>query len=433
MIAKRGLIVGTTALLTAAVAVTGAGIHLSKGLAGLRESPKQLVDEVWQVVNQEYVDGSFNGNDWRAIRSQYLKRDYSTREEAYKAIREMLEKLNDPYTRFMDPEEFKSLQIDTSGELTGVGIQIAQDEETKAIKVISPIEGSPAAKAGLLAEDIITAIDGKSTNGMDINQAVSLIRGPVNSQVVLNVSRNGRPLTFKLTRALIELHPVRYSLKQSPTGPIGYIRLTQFSSNASAEMRRAIRDLEQKKVTGYILDLRSNPGGLLYASAEIARMWLPKGNIVSTVDRKGVTDRLQAGRGALTDKPLVVLIDNGSASASEILAGALQDNHRATLVGSQTFGKGLVQSVNPLGDGSGLAVTIAKYFTPSGRDINKKGIEPDIQLKLSDQQREKLATNNQQIGTAADPQYVKALDVLTQQIRAQGGKQATVVGPKKTP
>jgi len=433
MIAKRGLIVGTTALLTAAVAVTGAGIHLSKSWAGLRESPKQLVDEVWQVVNQEYVDGSFNGNNWRAIRSQYLKRDYSTREEAYKAVREMLEKLNDPYTRFMDPEEFRSLQIDTSGELTGVGIQIAQDEETKAIKVISPIEGSPAAKAGLLAEDIITQIDGKSTNGMDINQAVSLIRGPVNSQVVLNVSRNGRPLTFKLTRALIELHPVRYSLKQSPTGPIGYIRLTQFSSNASAEMRKAIRDLEQQKVTGYILDLRSNPGGLLYASAEIARMWLPKGNIVSTVDRKGVTDRLQAGRGVLTDKPLVVLIDNGSASASEILAGALQDNHRATLVGSQTFGKGLVQSVNPLGDGSGLAVTIAKYFTPSGRDINKKGIEPDIQLKLSDQQREKLATNNQQIGTAADPQYVKALDVLTQQIRAQAGKRATVVSPKKTP
>jgi carboxyl-terminal processing protease len=433
MIAKRGLIVGATALLTATVAVTGAGIHLSKSLAGFRESPKQLVDEVWQVVNQEYVDGTFNGNNWRAIRSQYLKADYQTQEEAYKAIREMLEKLNDPYTRFMDPEEFKSLQIDTSGELTGVGIQIAQDEETKAIKVISPIEGSPAAKAGLLAEDVITQIDGKSTNGMDINQAVSLIRGPVNSQVVLNVSRSGRPLTFTLTRALIELHPVRYSLKQSPTGPIGYVRLTQFSSNASAEMRKAIRDLNQQNVTGYILDLRSNPGGLLYASAEIARMWLPKGDIVSTVDRKGVTDRLQAGRGVLTDKPLVVLIDNGSASASEILAGALQDNRRATLVGAKTFGKGLVQSVNPLGDGSGLAVTIAKYFTPSGRDINKKGIEPDIELKLSEQQREALAKDNTQIGTTADPQYLKALDVLNQQIRAQGGKKQAQSKPVASP
>ena len=431
MISKRGLVVGTTALLSAAVAVTGAGIHLSKSLAGFRESPKQLIDEVWQVINNEYVDGTFNNNDWRAVRSQYLQKDYQTRQDAYKAVREMLDKLNDPYTRFMDPEEFKSLQIDTSGELTGVGIQIAQDEETKEIKVISPIEGSPASEAGIIAQDVITKINGKSTKGMDVNDAVSLIRGPVNSQVVLSISRNGKPMDFKITRALIEIHPVRASLKQSSSGPIGYIRLTQFSGNAGMEMRKAIKDFNKQDVAGYILDLRSNPGGLLYSSAEIARMWLPKGMIVSTVDRKGVTDRLQAGRGVLTDKPLVVLIDGGSASASEILAGALQDNHRATLVGSKTFGKGLVQSVNPLGDGSGLAVTIAKYFTPSGRDINKKGIEPDIEFKLSDQQREKLAGNNKQIGTEADPQYLKALEVLNQQIAAKRGAQAkTMVSPK---
>ena len=431
MISKRGLVVGTTALLSAAVAVTGAGIHLSKSLAGFRESPKQLIDEVWQVINNEYVDGTFNNNDWRAVRSQYLQKDYQTRQDAYKAVREMLDKLNDPNTRFMDPEEFKSLQIDTSGELTGVGIQIAQDEETKEIKVISPIEGSPASEAGIIAQDVITKINGKSTKGMDVNDAVSLIRGPVNSQVVLSISRNGKPMDFKITRALIEIHPVRASLKQSSSGPIGYIRLTQFSGNAGMEMRKAIKDFNKQDVAGYILDLRSNPGGLLYSSAEIARMWLPKGMIVSTVDRKGVTDRLQAGRGVLTDKPLVVLIDGGSASASEILAGALQDNHRATLVGSKTFGKGLVQSVNPLGDGSGLAVTIAKYFTPSGRDINKKGIEPDIEFKLSDQQREKLAGNNKQIGTEADPQYLKALEVLNQQIAAKRGAQAkTMVSPK---
>lgn len=430
MISKRGLVVGTTALLSAAVAVTGAGIHLSKSLAGFRESPKQLIDEVWQVINNEYVDGSFNGTDWRAVRSQYLQKDYQTRQDAYKAVREMLDKLNDPYTRFMDPEEFKSLQIDTSGELTGVGIQIAQDEETKEIKVISPIEGSPASEAGIISQDVITKINGKSTEGMDVNDAVSLIRGPVNSQVVLTISRNGKPIEFKITRALIEIHPVRASLKQSSSSPVGYIRLTQFSGNAGMEMRKAIKDFNKQNVAGYILDLRSNPGGLLYSSAEIARMWLPKGMIVSTVDRKGVTDRLQAGRGVLTDKPLVVLIDGGSASASEILAGALQDNHRATLVGSQTFGKGLVQSVNPLGDGSGLAVTIAKYFTPSGRDINKKGIAPDIEFKLSDQQREKLAGNNKQIGTEADPQYLKALEVLNQQIATKRGNQANVTRPK---
>lgn len=430
MISKRGLVVGTTALLSAAVAVTGAGIHLSKSLAGFRESPKQLIDEVWQVINNEYVDGTFNGTDWRTVRSQYLRKDYQTRQDAYKAVREMLEKLDDPYTRFMDPEEFKSLQIDTSGELTGVGIQIAQDEKTKEIKVISPIEGSPASDAGIISQDVITKINGKTTKGMDVNDAVSLIRGPVNSQVVLTISRNGKPMDFKVTRALIEIHPVRTSLKQSSSGPVGYIRLTQFSGNAGMEMRKAIKDFNKQNVAGYILDLRSNPGGLLYSSAEIARMWLPKGMIVSTVDRKGVTDRLQAGRGVLTDKPLVVLIDGGSASASEILAGALQDNHRATLVGSTTFGKGLVQSVNPLGDGSGLAVTIAKYFTPSGRDINKKGIAPDIEFKLSDQQREKLAGNNKQIGTEADPQYLKALEVLNQQIATKQGSQANVASPK---
>lgn len=430
MISKRGLVVGTTALLSAAVAVTGAGIHLSKSLAGFRESPKQLIDEVWQVINNEYVDGTFNGTDWRTVRSQYLRKDYQTRQDAYKAVREMLEKLDDPYTRFMDPEEFKSLQIDTSGELTGVGIQIAQDEKTKEIKVISPIEGSPASDAGIISQDVITKINGKTTEGMDVNDAVSLIRGPVNSQVILTISRNGKPMDFKVTRALIEIHPVRTSLKQSSSGPVGYIRLTQFSGNAGMEMRKAIKDFNKQNVAGYILDLRSNPGGLLYSSAEIARMWLPKGMIVSTVDRKGVTDRLQAGRGVLTDKPLVVLIDGGSASASEILAGALQDNHRATLVGSTTFGKGLVQSVNPLGDGSGLAVTIAKYFTPSGRDINKKGIAPDIEFKLSDQQREKLAGNNKQIGTEADPQYLKALEVLNQQIATKQGSQANVASPK---
>jgi carboxyl-terminal processing protease len=256
---------------------------------------------------------------------------------------------------------------------------------------------------------------------MDINQVVGLIRGPKNSQVNLTITRGKQELNFKLTRAQIEVHPVRYSYEQSPAGGVGYIRLNQFSANAPEETRNAIKDLSKKNVAGFILDLRSNPGGLLFASAEIARMWLDKGGIVSTVDRQGVTDRLEAGRGKLTNKPLVVLIDGGSASASEILAGALQDNKRAILVGTKTFGKGLVQSVHPLGDGSGIAVTIAKYFTPSGRDINHKGIEPNVEVKLTDAQREKLTRD--QMGTPADPQYAKALSILNQQIVAQQGKQ----------
>lgn len=424
-ISTRGLVLGATAVVVTGITVTGAGLHLSKGQAFFRESPKELVDEVWQLIDREYVDGTFNQVDWREVRRDYLSRTYSSKEDAYVAIREMLEQLDDPYTRFMDPQEFRNMQIDTSGELTGVGIQLAQDEETKELVVVSPIEDTPAADAGILARDIITEIDGQSTEGMDVNAAVNLIRGPVNSSVSLTIKRGEEELEFELQRARIEIHPVKYTYQTGPSGGIGYIRLTQFSANAAAEMRSAIQDLERQQVTGYILDLRSNPGGLLYSSIEIARMWLDEGAIVSTVNRQGVSDGESANGRALTDKPLVVLVDGGSASASEILSGALQDNERADLVGTQTFGKGLVQSVRGLGDGSGIAVTVAKYLTPEGRDINKAGIAPDIVVELSDGQREELSQNRDRIGTAEDPQYARALELLNQEIAAtQRGERA---------
>ncbi len=418
-ITKRGLILGATALASAAVVITGTGIHLSAGQAFFKESPKELIDEVWQLIDHEYVDESFNALDWNDVRTSYLERNYTDQEEAYTAVREMLEQLDDPYTRFMDPQEFSNMQIDTSGELTGVGIQISQDEDTKEILVVSPIEDTPAFEAGLLSGDIIVSIDGQDTEGLDLSDAVNLIRGPVNSSVKLSVTREGKPLDFELTRARIEIHPVRYSVKTGPEGAIGYIRLTQFSANASDEMRDAIRALEERDVTGYVLDLRSNPGGLLFASIDIAKMWIDEGTIVSTVDRDSKSDEEVARNQAITDLPLVVLVDGGSASASEILSGALQDNDRASLVGTQTFGKGLVQSVRGLADGSGVAVTIAKYLTPSGRDINKLGIEPDVIVELTDEQRDALAENRDKIGTLEDPQYSKALDVLTDSIRAQ--------------
>ncbi|AFY64626.1 carboxyl-terminal processing protease CtpC [Geitlerinema sp. PCC 7407] len=418
-ITKTRLVIGTTAVMVAAVTITGAGLHLSRGQAFFRESPKELVDEVWQIIDRSYVDATFNQVDWRSVRTDYLNRSYTSKEDAYKAVREMLEKLEDPYTRFMDPTEFKNMQIDTSGELTGVGIQLAQDEETKNLVVISPIEDTPAFEAGIQSKDVIVKIDGKSTEGMDVNQAVNLIRGPVGSTVTLTIRREGQQETdYPLKRARIEIHPVRYTYRKEPFGGLGYIRLTQFSSNAASEMREAIRDLEKQNVSGYVLDLRSNPGGLLYSSVEIARMWLSEGGIVSTVSRTGETDRERANRPALTDRPLVVLVDGGSASASEILSGALQDNERAVLVGTKTFGKGLVQSVRPLGDGSGLAVTIAKYLTPKGRDINKAGIVPDIVVEMSEEKREELSENRDRIGTAQDPQYVKALEVLGQRLTA---------------
>lgn len=417
---KRGLVLGATAAAVTAVAVTGVGLHSSQGQAFFQESPKELIDEVWQLIDRNFVDSTFNQVDWRSVRQQYLGRAYSNQEQAYDAIREMLALLDDPYTRFMDPEEFRNMQIDTSGELTGVGIQLAQDEETKELIVVAPIEDTPAFEAGIMARDVIVEIDGQSTEGMDTNTAVTLIRGPVGTEVNLTVRRSGEEMSFLLKRELIEIHPVRYSLKTEADGTkVGYIRLTQFSANAADEMRQAIEDLESQGVEGYVMDLRINPGGLLYASIDIARMWIDEGLIVSTVDRQGVSEQESANGTAITEKPLVVLVDGGSASASEILSGALQDNDRATLVGSKTFGKGLVQSVRGLADGSGLAVTVAKYLTPSGRDINHMGIEPDIKLELTDDQREDLFGVNNKIGTDDDIQYSKALEVLDQSIADQ--------------
>ncbi|MEM9007566.1 MAG: carboxyl-terminal processing protease CtpC [Cyanobacteria bacterium P01_F01_bin.86] len=418
-IAKRGLVLGATAAAAASVIVMGAGLHLSQGKAFFEESPKEVIDEVWQLVDRTYVDATFNQVDWEAVRIDYLEREYSTREAAYEAVREMLALLNDPYTRFMDPQEFRNMQIDTSGELTGVGIQITQEEDSDSIVVVAPIEDTPAFEAGLRSQDIITAIDGESTEGMDLNDAVNRIRGRVGTDVTLTVLRDEETIDFNLTRARIEIHPVRYAVKETPAGPIGYIRLTQFSNNAAGEMREAIEDLETQDVSGYVLDLRSNPGGLLYSSIEIARMWLEDGTIVSTVNRQGVVDEEAANNRSLTDLPLVVLVDGGSASASEILSGALQDNERAQLVGTKTFGKGLVQSVRSLPDGSGVAITIAKYLTPSGRDINKQGIEPDFVIELSDEEREFLSEDRERIGTEEDPQYARAQELLIEVVQAE--------------
>ncbi len=416
VIKKRGLVLGATAFFLTSVAVAGTGIRLSQTQAFFRESPKELVDEVWQIVNRQYVDATFNQVDWREIRKEYLERDYSSKEEAYAAIKEMLEKLEDPYTRFMNPEEFNNMKVDTSGELTGVGIQIAQDEETNHLIVISPIEDTPAFEAGILAKDIITKIDGVSTEGMDVNEAVSLIRGKPGTEVILTIRRGDSEVDYPLIRASIQIHPVKARVEETDQGKIGYIRLTQFSAQASQEMKEAIESLNQENVVGFVLDLRSNPGGLLISSVEIARMWYDEGRIVSTVDRLGESERYSANNTALTDKPLVVLVDGGSASASEILAGALQDHKRAVLVGTQTFGKGLVQSVRGLGDGSGLAVTIAKYLTPNGRDINKQGIAPDVVVEMTEEQRKELQLNREQIGTMQDPQFSKALEVLFQEV-----------------
>jgi carboxyl-terminal processing protease len=391
------------------------------GTVSISDSPKEVMDQAWQIVFRDYLDttGKYTPEQWRKLRRSVLSKSYGTPKDAYEGIRGMLGTLDDPYTRFLDPREFKEMQIDTSGELSGVGIQLSVDKETKELVVISPIEGSPASRAGVQPKDVIVSIDGKPTKGMSTEEAVKLIRGEAGTKVTIELRRKGALITAPLVRERIELHTVEHQVKTGPDSErLGYIRLKQFNANAARDMAAAVKDLEAKGVQGYVLDLRSNPGGLLMASVAIARQWLDEGVIVSTKTRDGIQDTKRANGNALTKRPLVILINEGSASASEILSGALQDNHRALLVGQKTFGKGLVQSVRGLSDGSGMTVTIAKYLTPSSRDIHHRGIEPDVVAKLSDADAQKLKLED--IATQKDSQFVAAETSLLKLLREAG-------------
>ncbi len=427
---KRRLIVGTTAAIAmTAVAIAGTGSYVSQSFAQsppssgsvTQNSPKELVDEVWQIVDRQYIDSTFNGKDWRAVRQQYLNRSYASQEEAYKAIREMLGELGDPLTRFMNPQDFRKVQMQTTGDSTGVGVELIQDKTTKELVVATPIEVAPAYKAGILPGDILVKIDGESTQELYSYEADTRTQGPVGTTVVLTVRRGQKELEFKITREQLESSPVRYRTQKTPVGSIGYIRLSEFGANAASEMRDAIKDLERQQVAGYILDLRTNSGGLLYSIIEIARMWLQEGTIVSTFNRQGEIDRQQANQKALTQKPLVILVNEATASGSEILAAALQDKQRAILVGVQTAGYNSIQSVRGLGDGSGLAVTIAKWRTPKERDISKSGITPDVVVNLTQAQQEAMI-RERSAGTNADPQYAKGVERLTQLIQRNTGQ-----------
>jgi carboxyl-terminal processing protease len=403
---------------TTAVTLGAPGFSLPSASGGsISDSPKEVIDQVWQIVYRDYLDssGDYDEKTWRQLRRNLLQKSFAGSAESYEAIRGMLASLNDPYTRFLDPKQFKEMRIDTSGELMGVGIQLSLDKATKELVVVSPIEGTPASRAGVLSKDVIISIDGKSTKGMSTEDAVKLIRGPEGSEVVLGLRRGSELIDVALTRARIEINAVSYKLNTTKDQrKIGYIRLKQFNANAAKEMREAAKSLEDQDVEGYVLDLRGNPGGLLEASIDIARQWLNEGIIVSTRTREGIRDVRRATGSAITDKPLVVLIDQGSASASEILSGSLQDNSRAELVGQKTFGKGLVQAVRGLSDGSGLTVTIAKYLTPNGTDIHKNGIEPDVESLMTEKQLKNFTL--EKLGTKDDPQYVDAKNILVKKL-----------------
>ena len=336
-----------------------------------------LFGEVLEKINKEYVD------------------EINQSESMDSAINGLLQSL-DPYSAYMSPEVFNEMQTETSGKFGGLGIEVSM--ESGVVKVISPIDDTPASKAGIKAGDYIVKINEIQVQGKSLSEAVDLMRGPVGSAIELTIRRRGerKALTFKIVREIIQIQSVKADLLEKN---IGYIRLTSFNENSDTQVEKQIKELEKNKnIKGYILDLRNNPGGLLSQAIKISDFFLDNGEIVSTKSRKASENRKWfAKKGDLTNgKLLIVLINYGSASASEIVAGALKDHKRAILLGENSFGKGSVQSIIPLKNDGAIRLTIAKYYLPSGKSISEVGVSPDIEIaEETDEFRIKTETDNQ--------------------------------------
>ncbi len=391
-----------------------------------QDSPKAILDEAWQLVYKEYVDAEFNRVDWLGVRQSLLGGEYTSKDAAYNELRRVLRRLEDPYTRFLNPAQYAALTEQTSGEVSGVGVHLQRADQN--LVVSSTLENSPAKRAGLLPGDIILMIDGRAGRNLSVENAAQLIRGESGSKLTVIVRHpNGTEETFDLIREVVSVPTVSFELQQQDSVSVGYIRLDEFSAHAADQMRTAIATLTDQGAEAFVLDLRGNPGGLLQASIDISRMWLPRGSIVRTVDRNGNSDEVSANSTALTDLPMAVLVNGQSASSSEIVTGALGDNDRAVVVGNPTFGKALVQSLHGLSDGSGLAVTVAHYYTPDGTDISRRGITPDINVILTEQQRRQLETNPSLRGTSNDPQFVEAVAAIQPDVVARRQSAVPVV------
>ncbi|MDQ2079232.1 S41 family peptidase [Xanthobacteraceae bacterium Astr-EGSB] len=322
------------------------------------------------------------GDIFERVRAHYVEKpDDSKLVES--AINGMLNGL-DPHSSYMDPKSFRDMQVQTRGEFGGLGIEVTMEDGL--VKVVAPIDETPAAKAGVLAGDVITHLDDEAVQGLTLNQAVEKMRGQVNTKIRLKVMRKGadKPIEITIVRDIIRVRSVRSRVEGED---VGYIRLTQFNEQTTEGLKKALADIAEKipqeKLRGYIIDMRNNPGGLLDQAISVSDAFLERGEIVSTRGRDAdETQRFNARSGDLAkNKPIIVLINGGSASASEIVAGALQDHKRATLIGSRSFGKGSVQTIIPLGSGNGaLRLTTARYYTPSGKSIQAKGITPDIEV-----------------------------------------------------
>jgi carboxyl-terminal processing protease len=357
----------TGACLTLLVASPHGGVWAARAAASADDAYSQLnlFGEVFERVKASYVEKPDNA---KLIEG---------------AITGMVTSL-DPHSRYMNDKAWTEMQETTSGEFGGLGIEVTMEEGL--VKVVSPIDDTPASKAGIMSGDLISKIDGDAVQGMTLEQAVNKMKGPVDTKTKLTIVRKGAdaPLDIAITREIIHVRPVRFHVEN---GDIGYIRVTSFNEQTTDGLKKAIaaisREIPQEKLAGYVMDLRNNPGGLLDQAVSVSSAFLQRGEVVSTRGRNPEeTQRFTAHGGDLTKgKPLVILVNGGSASASEIVAGALHDHKRATIIGTRSFGKGSVQTIIPLGAGNGaLALTTARYYTPSGRSIQAQGIAPDIEI-----------------------------------------------------
>ena len=348
---------------------------------------KQIVLDAWSLVNEGYYDPDrFDEIQWKKIRQKTLQKQIDTSEQAYKAIEEMLMPLEDPYTRVLRPKDYALLKSSNLGsEINGVGLQLGKDDESGKVIVISTLAGSPAEDAGILAGNFIESVNGESSLNLGLANTASKLRGEKGTKVLVEISNSdGESKEIDLERRSVDLRPVRTKRLRDETHTIGYLRITQFSESVPKKIEEALQELNEKEVEGIILDLRNNSGGLVSSGIAVADCFLNKKLVVETKNREGIKDSIISEEKTAFNGPMVTLVNNGTASASEILAGALQDNGRSALIGKQTYGKGLIQSLKSLTDESGIAITVASYLTPKGNNIQGRGIIPDKILEFSE-------------------------------------------------
>jgi len=347
---------------------------------------RQLVLDAWTLVNEGFYDPEkFDEIQWKRIRQKTLQKQIETSEEAYSAIEDMLRPLDDPYTRVLRPKDYELLKSSNFGsEINGVGLQLGEDDNNR-VKVISTLGGSPAEEAGIVSGEFIETVDGISSEKLGLASTASKLRGESGTKVLVELSsESGEIREVDLERRSVDLRPVRTKRLRDDSHTIGYLRITQFSESVPKKVEEALQELKEREVEGLILDLRNNSGGLVSSGIAVADSLLSEKPVVETQNRNGIKDAIISEKGTSFDGPMVTLVNKGTASASEILAGSLQDNERSILMGEKTYGKGLIQSLKSLGEDSGIAITVASYLTPKGNNIQGQGMTPDKLLDLPD-------------------------------------------------